>query len=94
MRHTEAYKRRAISDTIKMCISRRCFKRNPRPVTPPGVVYARAYFTYTIFYFVTVRLYLPEEIIMLRHTRARARAHNRTRTRRLLAAFCAQRVAN
>lgn len=26
MRHTEAYKRRAISDTIKMCISRRCFK--------------------------------------------------------------------
>lgn len=25
MRHTEAYKRRAISDTIKMCISRALF---------------------------------------------------------------------
>ena len=35
MRHTEAYKRRAISDTIKMCISPRCFKRELSRGAPP-----------------------------------------------------------
>ena len=51
MRHSEAYKRWAISDTIKMCISRRCFKRGPR--TRDSAPPRRAYFTYgsPMFYF-------------------------------------------
>lgn len=56
MRHTEAYKRRAISDTIKMCISPRCFKRElslsrgappprlPRNSSPPRLTARRVLF--------------------------------------------------
>lgn len=72
MRHSEAYKRRAISDTIKMCISRRCFKRNPGPGAPTRNsghdVRARpAYFTSArrvLFPYSVSLFYLPEEIII------------------------------
>lgn len=79
MRHSEAYKRRAISDTIKMCISRRCFKRNPGPgasnrnsasspdAKPRAYSTGRAYFTYArnvLFPYSASLLYLPEEIII------------------------------
>lgn len=72
MRHTEAYKRWAISDTIKMCISQRCFKRNPRPLTPPGSVSARSPISRTRYFISLPRrtqlwFYLPEEIIMQPH---------------------------
>lgn len=52
---------------LKCAFLERCFKRNTRPVTPPGrgMVHARVYFTYAIFYSrCRTQFYLPEEIIM------------------------------
>lgn len=71
MRHTEAYKRRAISDTIKMCISPRCFKRElsrsrgapppprPRNSSPAPISPNRSPCFISLF-----RFYPPEEIII------------------------------
>lgn len=59
MRHSEAYKRRAISDTIKMCISRCCVlnatpAQEPRPVTLSRDVRAQPISTYTALCFISL----------------------------------------